>query len=350
MNRSSGRINLRSAGILVFGICLLLIIAATLSWYHTRRIEQDILQAVSRQLEAAGFSGYELIVRGRQVEFVGEVDAVVDRQAMTAIAASVENVESVIDNRIVTNYEDGRHFELHSYAGITTVEGELPSASDVDLVLNAIREQYGVEPLGTDLEVRQAMRRPPWLDNFKHILDVVSAASPLIIEYRDDTLYLSGGVASAETLDEIRKTLVQVVPHTLKTQLAFKLPESVRKSGIRIEYRNRKVLIEGVVASQDYLDQLVSALKLALATDEIDNRVEVDTHVEDSVVFEDVTRAVFPLAMANWFDIDIDDDEVMLKAGVRDEEEREILQQQMHEQFTYPVRVVNRISSEATTE
>ena len=193
MKPAFGIVNFRLISALILGISVLLVLSTLLSWYHTREFENDLNSALQERLKAAGFDSAEVTIDGRSIIFTGEVDAQTDRQKMLDIASSIPGVESVRDERVVTNYAVGRHFELHSFAGITTVEGELPSASDIDLIVSSIHDFYGVEPLGTDLKVNRAVQRPPWIDDFIEILGVVSVVSPLKLEYLDGAFHVSRG-------------------------------------------------------------------------------------------------------------------------------------------------------------
>jgi len=344
VSRDGSGMSLHTVGMLVFGASLLLVVASGLSWYHTVKLEQQLREAVSDRLAAEGFDDVELALDGRVVTLTGTVEARLDRQRMVEIAAAVEGVEEVIDERTVTDYASGRAFRLHSYAGITTVEGELPEQHDIELVQAAIRASFGVDPLGADLDVHRAVRRPPWLDDLETILDAVGVVSPLKIEASDDTLVVSGDVADEATLERVERRLKSIVGDA-PLDLFLRLPGQIREPVLRIEYRRGRLTVEGTVPADDFADELVDTLSLAFAIDDIENNLEIDPDVRHSSWLEGVLRVVFPLAMTSWFDLEVKPGEVVVRGSVRDEAEREILDTQIRENFDYTRRVVNLIRS-----
>ncbi|MCZ7600896.1 MAG: BON domain-containing protein [Gammaproteobacteria bacterium] len=344
MSRDRSAVSLHTVGILVFGASVLLVIASGLSWYHTVKLEQQLRVAVSERLAAEGFEDVEFALDGRVVTLTGTVEAGLDRQRMVEIAAAVEGVAEVFDERTVTDYASGRAFRLHSYAGITTVEGELPEQRDIELVHAAIRASFGVDPLGADLDVHRAVRRPPWLDDLEAILDAVGVVSPLKIEASDDTLVVSGDVADEATVERVERRLKSIVGDA-PLDLFLRLPGQIREPVLRIEYRRGRLTLEGTVPADDFANELVDTLSLAFAVDDIENNLEIDPDVRHSSWLEGVLRVVFPLAMTSWFDLEVKPGEVVVRGSVRDEAEREILDTQIRENFDYTRRVVNLIRS-----
>lgn len=344
LSRDRSAVSLHTVGILVFGASVLLVIASGLSWYHTVKLEQQLRVAVSERLAAEGFEDVEFALDGRVVTLTGTVEAGLDRQRMVEIAAAVEGVAEVFDERTVTDYASGRAFRLHSYAGITTVEGELPEQRDIELVHAAIRASFGVDPLGADLDVHRAVRRPPWLDDLEAILDAVGVVSPLKIEASDDTLVVSGDVADEATVERVERRLKSIVGDA-PLDLFLRLPGQIREPVLRIEYRRGRLTLEGTVPADDFANELVDTLSLAFAVDDIENNLEIDPDVRHSSWLEGVLRVVFPLAMTSWFDLEVKPGEVVVRGSVRDEAEREILDTQIRENFDYTRRVVNLIRS-----
>lgn len=340
---SQGFIVPRVAGTLVFGICALITIAASLAWYHSARFEMELAQRVLENLQAEGFEVQEVRVRGREVALLGEVDAHVDRGRIIEIASSVDGVRAVRDERKVVNYVDGRHFELHSYAGITTVEGELPEQGDVALVVDAIRNHFGVDPLGANLEIRRAVRRPPFLDHLAAILDITAAVSPLTIEYVQDSLRIAGDVSDADTRDLVTQRLERLLDDDIELRIQLRLPSMTREPDLRIDYRNGEVTVSGSVPDREFIEQLVAALALAFSVEDVSNDLRVDPDVLYSDWLEGVLRIVFPLAMTDWLEVEISDGQATLRGTVRREEELGILREQVRDNFDYPIRVVNLI-------
>lgn len=332
-------------GALVLGACVVLIVAGALSWYHTVRLENELKTTVLERLRSAGFDDVGIRVEGQDVILTGEVDARVDRRRMLEVAASVEGVADVRDERTVTNYASGRHFELHSYAGITTVEGELPDPRDIELVLSAIRGHYGVDALGADLDVHRAVRRPPWLDRFAAILDALGPVSPLQIRYHDDTLVITGDVADHKTRTEVTERVAHTVGEDARLEIHLQLPDQILDPSIRIVYRRGGVSVSGEVPDDDFAEQLVAALALAFAVDDVENELRINPDIRHSSWLEGVLRVVFPLAMTSWVDFEIGAGEVTVRGSVRGDDELEILKEQVRDNFDYAIRVVNLIRS-----
>ncbi len=347
MSSTGGRSNPRAASALVLAISVLAVLAGALAWYHTVSFERELEQSVRERLSDHGFDQVELKIDGRDVIFRGEVDARVDRRRMVALVREVEGVENVYDRRVVTNYETGRHFELHSYAGITTVAGELPSVEDIASVIGAIRDHYGVDPLGTDLKVRAAVRRPPWLDRLPSLLTATGAVSPLRIEYGNDQMMVSGEVADAATRERVTDAIEGLVGDDVVLDVFLRLPSQVKEPELRIEYKNGQVSVSGTAPEDDFAGELVAALALAFAVDEVDNRLRLDPDVRHSDWLEGVLRVVFPLAMTHWMDLEITPGEVVLNGSVAGDDEFEIISAQIRDNFEYSARVINRIRRQA---
>ena len=343
VSSTGSAINPRAISAFVLAISVLVVLAGALAWYHTVNFERELEQSVRDHLAEHGFDEVDLKLDGRDVVFRGEVDARVDRRRMVALARDVEGVENVYDRRVVTNYETGRHFELHSYAGITTVEGELPSDEDIAGVIGAIREHYGVDPLGTDLKVRAAVRRPPWLDRLPALLDAAGAVSPLRIEYGNDQMTVSGEVADAAVRERVTTAIDGLVGEDVVLDVFLRLPSQIKEPQLRIEFKNGQVSVSGTAPEDDFADELVAALALAFAVDEVDNRLRRDPDVRHSDWLEGVLRVVFPLAMTHWMDLEITHEEVVLNGSVAGDDEFEIIAAQIRDNFDYSARVVNRI-------
>ncbi len=349
VNASDGKSNLTLLGSVVLGACALVLLAAVLAWFHTVSFERDLARAVLERLAAAGFEDVQLEVDGRDVVFRGEVEARVDRRRMLELAREVEGVENVFDQRIVTNYEKGRHFRLHSYAGITTVEGELPEPGDIALVLEAIQSHYGVDPLGSDLKVRPAVRRPGWLDDFASLLHATGAVSPLQIEYGDGSMTVAGEVTDRETRDRVQAELAALLDESIELNVLLRLPSQVKEPELRIEYKNGRVSADGTVPEDEFAHELIAALALAFAVDEVENNLRVDPDVRHSSWLESVLRVVFPLAMTHWMDLEIRQGEVLLRGSVSDDDELSIISEQIRDNFDYDARVINRLRKQADT-
>lgn len=342
-----GRATLGGVAALVLGGCVLAVFIAALSWYHSASIERALRDRVVAHLAGHGFDDVSLRIDGRVVMFTGEVEARVDRARMLALAAEVDGVERVLDQRVVTNYEVGRHFELHSYAGITTVAGELPHVDDVAAVFAAIRDHFGVDPLGADLKVNAPVRRPPWLDRLTALLDATGEVSPLQIEYADDTMTVAGEVADREVRERVTRQLNALLGDDTALRVHLRLPSQVRQPELRIEYKNGRVSVSGTVPEDEFADELAESLRLAFGVEEIDNDLRADPDVQHASYLQSVLRIVFPLAMTRWVDLTIGPDEVRANGRVGSDDELAILAEQLRDNFSYTGRVVNLIRRQA---
>jgi hypothetical protein len=340
-------LNTRSFGPVVLGVVIVAIVAAGIAWYLTVNVEKELRRAVLQDLQDGGFEGVEFVVDGRDITFVGEVDARIDRQRMLDIARAVKGVDDVYDQREVTNFVIGRHFELNSYAGITTVEGELPDQADVARVLEAIRSHYGIDPLGADLKVRRAVRRPPWLDDLERVLQAVDPVSPLQIEFRDETLIVTGEVADEDIRDSVKGRLENILDDEHALEVHLRLPAQIEEPTLRIEFRNGLVSVSGTVPEDDFAEQLIAALSLAFVVDDVQNNLVRDPNVRHSSWLQGLLRVIFPLAMTNWVDLQISAEEVVVRGSVRSDDELQILDEFLKENFDYTARVVNMIRKQA---
>jgi HSP20 family molecular chaperone IbpA len=123
----------------------------------------------------------------------------------------------------------------------------------------------------------------------------------------------------------------------------LRLPSMTREPDLRIQYRNGDVSVSGAVPETEFIEQLVAALAMAFAVDEVDNGLRVDPDVVYSDWLEGILRIVFPLAMTHWLEVEISEGKATLRGAVRHEEELEILREQIRDNFDYPIRVVNLI-------
>ncbi len=350
MTSPSGKINLRMAGALMLGISVLLVLSFGMSWFHSHKIENNTRTEVIRQLEIKGFEAPEIIVTGRVARFLGNVDAHIDRKQMIEIAAGVAGVEEVIDERVVTNYVTGRRFELHSYAGITTVEGELPEQSDIDLVIAAIRDHYGVDPLGANLRLHSAVKRPPWLDELKKILGILGSVSPLELEYTNSKLYVTGTVEDEKILHQVVTALQVHLGEKAKLDVRLQLPSKVKYPNLKIEYKRGQIFVHGLIPDEIYSHKLEAALSLAFAVKHIDNQLQIDEDVHRSSWLDGALRVVFPLAMTKWLEFEIRENEIVVQGAVRDDSELMIVREQIQENFDHEIRIVNLIKTQPTPD
>ncbi len=335
--------NPRLIGSVVLGTCVVLLLAAAMSWYHAREIEAGIRDRVAQELRAAGFEVPEFEVAGRRIVLLGEVDAGIDRRRMADIITSVAGVDDVDDRREAVNFSTGRRFELHSYAGITTVEGEVPDLQDQRRVISAIREHFGVDPLGNDLKVNAAVRPLPLLDRFDRLLALTAAVSPLEIGYGDGQLTINGNVPDASTRDRVREAVQELYGDELSVVVSLRIPSATREAEVRIRYSAGGISVTGRVPDEDFRDDLLAALRLAFLVDEVDSDLEVDENVRHSDWLDGLLRAVFPLAMTRRADFEIRDGEAILRGLVRSQQELEILDEQVRENFDYAIRLRFRV-------
>jgi osmotically-inducible protein OsmY len=344
-----GRINTSLLGALTFGVVTLLLVSLGLSWYHSHEIEQKIVITASELLATAGFPQPELEINGRTVILLGNVDANIDRKQMVELIRQLTQVDHVEDKRIVTNYAIGRKFELHSYAGITTVEGELPEQSDIDLIINAIRSSYGADPLGADLRIHQAVQRPSWIDNFDNMLELLTTVSPLQIISGADTLRITGTLSDKNQQTRLASQLNKLLGSNTKLLFDIKLPSNDQEPSIQLEYKNGLVRVDGTVPSQQFVDQLIQSANLAFGVDNTINNLKVDSKIRESEILDATLRAIFPLAITNWFNLDIKDDEVRIRGMVKTVQELDIVRQQMRDNFGYGTRLINLIKKQPNT-
>ena len=170
MSQQKRRFSSRPIIYIFAGAAALLTVISVISVLEVKNIETKLEQEIFTLLAQSGFAAPNIEIDGRNIIFSGTVDAIVDRQKMVAIVQELSGVETVVDQRDVINFTSARHFTLNSYAGITTVEGELPDKTDVRLIEAAIRNHYGVDPLGANLRITPSVKRPEWLDDFPAIL------------------------------------------------------------------------------------------------------------------------------------------------------------------------------------
>jgi osmotically-inducible protein OsmY len=339
----SGKSTLRLLGALLLAGTVLVIVITSLSFFHLRDIELELQREISGKLEQAGFEVPTIEVNGREVTFSGDVEARIDRQQMVTIIQAIDGVDNVIDQRRVTNFARARNFELHSYAGITTVEGELPSAGDVEIVVNAIRSHFGVDPLGANLRIGPAVRRPPWLDDLSVILKILEPVTPLEIDYVEQTLTVRGVVPSSKQRSAIIKAVKSHLDERTTFVSAIKLADKSSAANLRIEYKRGAVTLLGTLPEQAFADELVANLRLAFAVESVDNRVKIDPLVRHGSWLESTLRVIFPLAVTHWVELDIKEDEVIITGEVAADAELEIVNEQLRENFGYGTKIVNLI-------
>ncbi len=338
--------NLRLVGTVVLGVSVVLLLAVGLSWHHTRAIEADLAQRVQAQLRSGGFDTPEFRVDGREVVLLGEVDAHIDRGRMAELIRSVPGVDGVDDRRVVVNFSIGRRFELHSYAGITTVEGEVPNRNDQQRILAAIRKHFGVDPLGSDLRINSAVRPLPWLDRFDRLLNLTSTVSPLEIGYGDDQMVITGTVPDADARERVREAVHALLGSDFGITVSLQIPAAVLEPEVHIRFASGSVSVSGRVPDDDFRRDLLAALRLAFLVEEVDSALEVDENIRRSDWLEGLLRVVFPLAMTRRADLEIRNGEAILRGLVRNARELEILDEQVRENFDYAIRLLMRVDTE----
>ena len=348
MSQQKGQFSSRIIIYIFAGAAVLLAVIAAISVLEVRNIETKLEQEIITLLSDSGFEAPDIEIDGRNVIFSGTVDAIVDRKKMIALALELSSIETVVDQRVVVNYTSARHFTLNSYAGITTVEGELPDEADVRLIEAAIRNHYGVDPLGANLRVTPSVQRPGWLNDFPAILSALTGISPLELDYANSILRVSGIATSSKARKKVIEQLSAILGSSviLKSQIRVKV--SGNASSLKFQYKDGNIVIYGTVPDQDFVDTLEQNIKLAFATDSINNQLKIDPDVDEGSWLDAVLRIVFPLAIAIWVDLDITEDEIVLRGEVEGDDELEIITEQIQENFGYDTRIINKMKKKTS--
>ena len=348
MSNHKGKNNLRIASLTIVGVVVLCALIMGISLINVRDIENKLEQMITQKLSQAGFNIPEMSFDGRDVILLGDVDAIEDRAKMVDIIREIPGINSVKDQRTVLNYTVARHFTLNSYAGITTVEGELPSKDDVLLIENAIQDHYGVDPLGANLRITRSVQRPPWLDKFSDILTILSDISPLEIDYANNTLRVSGVAPDRATKKRVTQLLSSVLDPGITLDSRLKIKVSGKASTLKFQFKDGKAVIYGTVPDQEFIDSIIQNIRLAFATNVIDNQLKVDQEVDEGSWLDATLRMVFPLAITTWVDLDVTENKILLQGEVKGDAELEIINDQVEENFGYDTRVINKVEKKAS--
>ena len=86
-----------------------------------------------------------------------------------------------------------------------------------------------------------------------------------------------------------------------------------------------------------------ASLRLAFAVDKVENHLKVDSNTRESTILEATLRAIFPLAMTKWVELDIREGEIRVRGAVESDDELEIIRLQLKENYGYGARLVNMI-------
>jgi len=348
MSQQKRRFSSRPIIYIFAGAAALLTVISVISVLEVKNIETKLEQEIFTLLAQSGFAAPNIEIDGRNIIFSGTVDAIVDRQKMVAIVQELSGVETVVDQRDVINFTSARHFTLNSYAGITTVEGELPDKMDVRLIEAAIRNHYGVDPLGANLRITPSVKRPEWLDDFPAILSALTGISPLELDYANSILRVSGVAASGKARKKITEQLSSILSSSVILKSEIRVKVSGKASSLKLQYKDGKITIYGTVPDQNFVDTFEQSVKLAFATNSIDNQLKIDTDIDEGSWLDAVLRIVFPLAVAIWIDLDIKEDEIVLRGEVKGDDELEIITEQIQENFGYDTRIINKMKKKTS--
>jgi len=240
-------------------------------------IEKDIQTRTTKQLISGGTDQVtvEIEKRGRDVLLVGEASTETERKQAVATAKAVRGVRIVEDKIKVTSSSPSPSFSSPSFSlsaneDKVTLEGEMPSQEIIDTLFDATKSTYGVDNVENKLRIGEHISSPSWLAEMKPLISDLKNIKNAGLVLSGNQQKISGIVRTKEKKSALLSKFTTIFGDKVIDQLSVK-PQ--KKSSLLVDYKNDKVIVEGVLGSQEKIDELISKLASKVGKERIVNKL-----------------------------------------------------------------------------
>ena len=268
--------------VLFWGVLVLCVLVIGLTGYHAARVSGNLESKVRELFADRPWVSGLVVVNGRDVLLVGEVEPGSDIERDMDMIARIDGVRSVT-NRLSEQPKPSAHFVLSRTGRDLEMAGRM-SGDDLETVAALVRNAFPGHGITDRVHVDDRLGRPVWLDGFSSGLDALASIGNFELNGWRDQLDVVGitadGTAALRTGYAIPASLGRQV--TVRNRLAPETAIGFPIVSITSDWRS--LHIEGTVPTRSLRNRLIAACRSAFGA-KVSHDISVDpVRAQDSAL------------------------------------------------------------------
>ncbi len=237
-------------------------------------IENNLQVRVQQQLSAEGIKGAVVTLeqRGRDVLLSGSVATERERKQVVKLVNRIEGVR-VVNNTLIIQTPAAPTLVLTSEQGTLLLSGVFPSQEQINEFVESAESVYGENNVNNQLIIGDNIASPTWLSDSKLLFPLLKTTDKATVTLAKGVPVLSGSVHS----EAEKMALHNHVQGLLSMPITDKvlINSSMQPADIMAHMRNGQIILQGKLASQSQIDDMLNAISKPLDMKSINNQLVV---------------------------------------------------------------------------